>query len=180
MTLPTIDHIGFLVPDLDAAIARWSAATGYTFGPIARFQAARYLDHAGPELRLQEPRITFSVEGPPYIELMETTGLGTHDEGQLGVHHLGFRGLTDLGRQLQRLDAAGLGHDGVAFDAADQVVLFFTEPAALDGIRLELISPRPGLMLTDDRTREYPRDPVTGRVDFSAFDPSSAQPTQSA
>ncbi|MDR1386323.1 MAG: VOC family protein [Propionibacteriaceae bacterium] len=170
MTLPTIDHVGFLVPDLDAAIARWSAATGYTFGPIARFHADRYLDHASPDLRVQEPRIAFSVEGPPYIELMETTGLGTHGQDQLGVHHLGFRGLSDLGRQLERLDAAGLGHDGVAYDPAGDVVLFFTRAEALDGIRLELISPYPGRMLTDDRGREYPRHPVSGRVDFKAFD----------
>ena len=31
MTSPLVDHIGILVPDLEAAIERWSAVTGYTF-----------------------------------------------------------------------------------------------------------------------------------------------------
>ncbi len=162
-----IDHIGILVPDLEEGIRRWSAATGYTFSPIARYRTSRYFDHSDITAHFHDARISFSLEGPPHIELMEATGDGTHSLAQLGIHHLGFRGVEDPAREVAELAELGIGYDGISLDEHGRTLLLFTEPAALDGIRLELISPLPGPVVADDGS-ELPRDPATGRADLWA------------
>ena len=167
MTAPLIDHIGILVPDLEEGIARWSAATGYRFSPIARYRTDRYADHTDLDPHFHDARISFSLEGPPFIELMEATGEGTHGVAELGVHHLGIRGIDDPEARLVELAGLGIGRAGVSTDAAGRILLAFTDKAALDGIRIELISPLPGPVVADDGS-ELPIDPVTGRRDLWA------------
>jgi hypothetical protein len=165
--LPLIEHIGILVPDLEEGIARWSAATGYTFSPIARYRTERYVDHTEDGPHFHDARIAFSREGAPRIELMEVTGEGTHGPAELGIHHLGFQGIADPEAHAAALAAAGVGHDGVSYDAEGRILLCFTDKTALDGIRLELISPLPGPIVRDDGT-ELPRDPQTGKANLWA------------
>lgn len=167
MAAPLIDHIGILVPNLEEGIARWSAVTGYRFSPIARYRTHRYSDHSDLEQHYHDARISFSLEGAPYIELMEATGSGTHSTEQLGVHHLGLRGIEDPDGRLAQLAEIGVGYDGVSRDAEGRILLVFTDKTALDGVRLEFISPLPGPVVADDGS-ELPRDPVTGRADFWA------------
>lgn len=161
MTAPLIEHIGILVPDLEEAIARWSAATGYTFSPIARYRTSNYTDHTGPE-HFHDARISFSKEGGPRIELMEVTGDGTHGPAETGIHHLGFTGVEDCAGRMRELDERGIGHDGVAYDDEGRILLWFTEKSALDGIRLEFVSPLPGPTVADDGSALW-IDPATGR-----------------
>jgi Glyoxalase/Bleomycin resistance protein/Dioxygenase superfamily len=161
MTASLVEHIGILVPNLEDAIERWSAATGYTFSPIARYRTDNYADHTGPE-HFHDARISFSKEGPPRIELMEVTGEGTHGPTELGIHHLGFTGTPDcLGRKAE-LAALGIGDNGTAYTDDGQILLWFTEKAALDGIRLEFVSPLPGPTVADDGSALWV-DPATGR-----------------
>jgi hypothetical protein len=162
-TLPLIEHIGVLVPDLEDAIARWSAATGYTFSPIARYRTNRYVDHTEPGEHFHDARIAFSREGAPRIELMEVTGHGTHGPAEVGIHHLGFQNVQDPESRVDELTAAGIGHDGISYDEQGRMLLCFTDKTALDGIRLELISSLPGPIVRDDGT-ELPRDPQTGKA----------------
>lgn len=165
MTLPIIDHIGILVPNLEEGIERWSAATGYSFSPIARYRAHRYCDQSESGERFHEARISFSKEGPPRIELMEVTGNGTHGMAQAGVHHLGFQGVCDAAERLVQLASLGIQTDGVALNDADEILLCFTRKEDLDGIRLELVSPARGNVVADDGSEMW-RDPDTGRVSF--------------
>jgi hypothetical protein len=167
MTAPFIEHVGILVPDLEAAIERWSVVTGYTFSPVVRYRTSRYTDHSDATPHFHDARISFSREGAPRIELMEVTGAGTHGPDQVGVHHLGFYGVADPAGRMAALAAAGVGHDGISYDAEGRILLCFTDKAALDGIRLELISPLPGPLVADDGS-ELPADPVTGRKDIWA------------
>jgi catechol 2,3-dioxygenase-like lactoylglutathione lyase family enzyme len=167
MSPPLIDHIGILVPDLEEAIERWSAATGYTFSPIARYRTSRYRDRHCSALHDHDARISFSLEGPPRIELMEATGEGTHGPAQLGVHHFGFNGVADPEGKMTELASLGIGDDGVSLDEDDRILLWFTDRAALDGVRLEFVSPLPGPVVADDGSA-LPRDPATGRADLWA------------
>ncbi|MCU1410476.1 MAG: Antibiotic biosynthesis monooxygenase [Rhodoglobus sp.] len=167
MTAPAIEHIGILVPDLEEAIERWSAATGYTFSPIARYRTSRYADHSNPEPHDHDARISFSREGQPRIELMEVSGDGTHSAAQAGVHHLGFRGIESPEDRIAELAAQGVGVDGISYDAEGRILLCFTEKTALDGVRLELISSLPGPVVADDGST-LPTDPETGRPDMWA------------
>ena len=167
MKAPLIDHVGILVPDLEEAIARWEAATGYTFSPIARYRTDRYRDASDPEPHHHDARISFSREGAPRIELMEVTGTGTHGPGELGVHHLGFQNIADPQARMAELAELGIGEDGASFDPEGRTLLCFTDKTALDGVRLELISPLPGPVVADDGS-PLPRDPATGRADLWA------------
>jgi hypothetical protein len=164
MTVPLIEHIGILVPNLEEGIERWSAATGFAFSPIARYRTERYEDHSNQTPHFHDARISFSLESMPRIELMEVTGTGTHGSTELGVHHLGFAGVPDPEGRAAELATQGIGHDGLSRDAEGRVLLCFTEKNALDGVRLELISPLPGPLVADDGS-ELPMDPNTGRRD---------------
>jgi catechol 2,3-dioxygenase-like lactoylglutathione lyase family enzyme len=167
MTGPTIEHIGILVPDLEEAIERWSRVLGYTFSPIARYRTCRYLDSSGESEHFHDARLAFSKEGPPRIELLEATGEGTHNRRFLGVHHFGFPGTADPEGRVQELAGIGIGVDGQSFSDDEQLLLFFTRPEAMDGVRLEYISPLPGRTVADDGSA-LPIDPDTGRHDLWA------------
>jgi catechol 2,3-dioxygenase-like lactoylglutathione lyase family enzyme len=162
-----IDHIGILVPDMEEAIERWSAATGYTFSPITRYRTPRYVDHSDPEPHFHDARMSFSREGNPKIELLEVTGTGTHGPAEVGIHHLAFRGFDDPTERLAELAEHGIRDDGRSLDEDGAVLLCFTDKRDLDGIRLELISPRRGPVVADDG-RALPIDPATGRTDMWA------------
>lgn len=157
----TIEHIGILVPHLEAAIERWSVATGYTFSPIVRYRTDRWVDEHRADPHHHDARIAFSREGPPRLELMEATGAGTLGPGNLGVHHLGFADADP---------AAGLAGwagrtDGYALDDLGRMLVCFSRP--LDGVRLELVSGLPNPIVSDDGA-PLPRHPQTGRVDIWA------------
>jgi catechol 2,3-dioxygenase-like lactoylglutathione lyase family enzyme len=141
MSAPLIHHIGILVENLEDAIERWSAATGYTFSPIARYRTPRYSDSSNPEPHDHDARISFSAEGPPYIELMEFHGEGTHSAAQgAGVHHLGFLDHPDVEGRLRDLAALGIGDDGRSISEDGRPILWFTDRGDLDGVRLEYVS----------------------------------------
>lgn len=165
MSAPLIEHIGILVPDLEEAIGRWSAATGYTFSPIARYRTTRYQDRSDPSSHFHNARISFSREGPPRIELMEVTGSGTHSAEQVGIHHLAFTGVEDPEARMEELRALGFGDDGRSLLEDGRLHLWFTEKEALDGIRLEFVSPAPAPLVADDGS-PLPRDPETGGPDL--------------
>jgi catechol 2,3-dioxygenase-like lactoylglutathione lyase family enzyme len=167
MTAPLIDHIGVLVDDLEQAIEQWSAVTGYTFSPIRRYRTERYVDASDPSQHHHDARIAFSLEGLPKIELMEVTGTGTHGPDERGVHHLAFRGVDDPEGELDRLAALGVGDDGRSIAEDGGLLLCFTRKQDLHGVRLELISTRPGPLVSDSGT-PLPIDAATGRPDLWA------------
>jgi len=172
MTAPLVEHIGILVPDLEEAIGRWSAATGYTFSPIGRYRTDRYSDHSDPDLHHHDARISFSLEGPPRIELMEVTGKGTHGPDQLGIHHLGIQNVADAEGHRDALALKGIAIDGCSFDTEGRILLMFTDRTALDGIRLEFISPLPGPLVADDGSALW-RDPATGKASLWGAPPDA-------
>src|SRR5690606_516243 len=108
-----IDHIGFLVENLEEAIERWSIATGYTFSPIARYRTQSWIDDSNPEPHWHDARISFSKEGSPAIELMEFHGEGTHSakEGE-GFHHIAFMNVTDIEERKEQMAQLGFSNNG--------------------------------------------------------------------
>jgi catechol 2,3-dioxygenase-like lactoylglutathione lyase family enzyme len=148
---PTVHHIGILVEDLETAIPRWEAVTGYTFQPIVRYRTDRWDDSSAPEPHLSDVRIAFSVDGPPHIELMEFSGHGTHSPalGE-GVHHLGFARTPDVESQLAHLRTLGIAANGRALDEAETTILAFNDPGDFYGVRLEYVGDVPQPVFTDD------------------------------
>lgn len=165
MVGPAIEHIGILVPNLEEGIARWSAALGYTFSPVARYRTNHYQDHTEVDPHFHDARISFSQETGPRIELMEVTGHGTHGPSEVGIHHFGFLGVADPLTKLAQLEELGVGNDGRALTDDGQVLLCFTDKTALDGIRLEFVSNLVGPTVADDGSELW-RDPETGKKSF--------------
>jgi catechol 2,3-dioxygenase-like lactoylglutathione lyase family enzyme len=151
-----IAHIGILVPDLEAAIEHWSAVLGYTFSPIVRYRTDDYSDHTGAG-HFHDARIALSYENP-MVELMEFTGEGTHAEKNgVGFHHFGFIDVDDVEGVRDELAAAGLPADGEARLPSGRTHLWFTDPAALGGIRLEYVGTEPSPIVSDTGA-ELPRE----------------------
>jgi catechol 2,3-dioxygenase-like lactoylglutathione lyase family enzyme len=146
-----IDHIGILVENLEEAIEKWQRATGYTFGPIGRYRTERYRDHSNPEPHWHDARIAFSQQGPPFIELMEFHGEGTHSakEGE-GFHHFGFLDYPDAHEKIAEMEAAGFRHDGESLDEQGRTILWFTDKRDLNGVRLEFVAAVPQPVVADD------------------------------
>jgi catechol 2,3-dioxygenase-like lactoylglutathione lyase family enzyme len=144
-----IHHIAILVPNLEEAMGRWSRATGYDFGPIKRYRTAHYIDHSSAEAHPHDARISHSLQGNPLIELVETTGEGTHSSTEVGVHHIAFLNITDIDGAYEEQQAAGFPVDGASY-VDGRLHLFLTDKASLDGVRLEFVAHRPGPMVADD------------------------------
>lgn len=148
---PLAAHVALLVANLEEAVDRWSRATGYTFTPIARYRTSGYRDRSDPQPHFHDARIAISREGPPQIELMEFTGEGTHSarHGE-GFHHFGFTLTPDPRGQMDRLRDVGVGHDGESLGPDGDLLLWFTEPSALDGVRLEYVGTGTPPIVRDD------------------------------
>jgi catechol 2,3-dioxygenase-like lactoylglutathione lyase family enzyme len=162
VSAPLIDHVGILVDDLETAIERWSAVTGYSFSPIGRYRTRGYSDESSALPHDHDARFSLSREGAPHIELLEVTGEGSHSARHLGVHHIAMR-VHDAAAERTRVEALGYGVDTWNTTPDGRVHICFTERSALDGMALEFISAFPGPIVLDSGEPAW-RDPQTGRA----------------
>ena len=135
MTAIELFHVGILVDDLDAALARYSSVLHLTFEAPRRLDVV--VEESG-EARPRRVRVAYSIEGPPFLELIESQadGLWGHQHGE-GLHHVGAWD-GDLIRRWEEL--AGIGpaidtriyRDGV-------LAAVYLDRGALHGVRLELV-----------------------------------------
>jgi catechol 2,3-dioxygenase-like lactoylglutathione lyase family enzyme len=117
-------HVGILVRDVDAARADFTAKLGVEFEPV----------HSHPIATGETTRFCYSLQGPPYLELVEMTGTGSWSPDQPeGFHHIGVSDLSVPNRCTAfggRVDVIAPGENG-----SPRVAL--TPPEALHGIRVE-------------------------------------------
>jgi catechol 2,3-dioxygenase-like lactoylglutathione lyase family enzyme len=107
-------HVGILVRDVEAARADFTARLGVEFEPVHDQQIATG----------ETTRFCYSLQGPPYLELVEMTGTGSWSPEQPeGFHHLGVGDPSVPARCTAFADGLPL------------VVL--TPPEALHGVRVE-------------------------------------------
>ncbi|HRI94029.1 MAG TPA: VOC family protein [Nocardioides sp.] len=143
MTVSTFFHVGILVRDLTEAIPRFENVLGIKFLTPKPFILSRFVDvaHFGDEdPHPWEGCAVYSHQGPPYYELLEAKGHGVFslDDRDEGVHHLGMlvedtHGKTfSMGEKGVEARAKGLGDGG-------QVRFWYSKPAGLHGVQLELI-----------------------------------------
>lgn len=140
MTLATeirrdLHHVGIVVADLDAALARY-AALG--FGDGERF--------AVPEQFVVA--VVFAA-GPGYVELIQPTD----PEGPIarflakrgeGLHHVAYR-VPDLAATLERLAAGGVRLiDAVPRRGTHGWRIAFVHPESCAGVLTELVEVEPG------------------------------------
>jgi len=117
-------HVGILVRDIEAARADFTAKLGVEFEPVHGQQIATG----------ETTRFCYSLQGPPYLELVEMTGTGSWSAEQPeGFHHIGISDPSVPARCAAFGDQVDL--IASAEDGAPRVVL--TRPEALHGIRVE-------------------------------------------
>jgi hypothetical protein len=132
-------HVGVLVADLEQAMRKFEAVLGIHF---RRPRQMRFLrEMAGTATEERTARATYSVEGPPYIELMQADG--TDAEGLTGLgggerlHHLGVWVPDTVGHRAA-LTSANLVEAEAAFASPDgQLRAWMCRPSSFYGLRVE-------------------------------------------
>jgi hypothetical protein len=122
-------HVGVVVADLDAALALLGPALGLTWA------ATRVVDVGGAELRL-----SYSQQGPPYLELLEVAG--DFPLARPGLHHVGYWSYDlpqDRGRLVRAgmrvvLDGTCFGRSFVYLDAGGQLMIELTDVSRRDAL----------------------------------------------
>jgi hypothetical protein len=131
-------HVGFVVPDLAEGMAQFGAALGVSWRQAAETDLPVRTGAGEHTVRL---RYAYSVEGPPYLELIECAEgtVWACDAGGAGVaHHLGYWS-DDLAGDAARLEGAGWARE--LTDAAEgggcRVLAYHRAPA---GPRVEHVA----------------------------------------
>jgi len=98
-------HKGISVPDIDRAVADYSAALGLTFAPIRDFDPLPFWT---PEEGAREisVRATYSLGGPIHLELVQGNSSFYDTASPAGARHIGVW-VDDLPAEADRLVAAG-------------------------------------------------------------------------
>ena len=139
-----IHHICYAVHDLDEAIPRYAEALNKTFRPIE----VLHIEHVEqPLYGREEPhaidrRLSYSLEGPPYVELIELVtepnDFASNTQAE-GLHHIGMFA-TDNEAWRQQLKSTGVRTEMRCLDAdGDKTVFWMTAPGDLYGSRVEFL-----------------------------------------
>jgi hypothetical protein len=129
-------HAGVLVCDLMEATARFATLLGVQFG------RPRVLNLSGCEVRGEpgegELRYVYSLQGPPYLELVEcqASGLWGREHGE-GLHHIGKQE-TDLPARLAELLRDG-AHPEAVLRADARLRAVYLPRSAACGVHIELV-----------------------------------------
>jgi catechol 2,3-dioxygenase-like lactoylglutathione lyase family enzyme len=141
-------HVGILVRDIDQAAQDFSALLGL------RFEAVR----AAPVVTGEVNRFCYSLQGPPYLELVQMTGSGIWGPavGE-GLHHIAFAE-PDVPGRCAAFASPDLtsGADTVVQGEGGAARVIFTRPQMLHGIRAEYLE-SPMVAATLERLRAFTR-----------------------
>jgi catechol 2,3-dioxygenase-like lactoylglutathione lyase family enzyme len=143
MTVSTFFHVGILVRDLDEAIPRFEGVLGIKFLTPKPFDLEKFVDvaHFGDdEAHPWQGRAVYSMQGPPYYELLEAKGHGVFslDDRDEGVHHLGML-VKDSHAQSIAMAEDGVEASARGLGAGGQTRFWYSQPSALHGVQLEII-----------------------------------------
>jgi catechol 2,3-dioxygenase-like lactoylglutathione lyase family enzyme len=127
-------HVGLTVPDLDAAMAQYADAFGFRWRGIHESTMNVLVDG---QPRRAELAVTYSMQGPPYLELVqERTGSVWGADG-LTLTHIGFWA-EDVPAAMRRLDASGMVAE-VTADSSGGRPLRYSYHRFAGGLWLELV-----------------------------------------
>src|SRR5262245_47492025 len=96
-------HVGMVVPDVDKAMAQWTASAGYRWAPRVDIDV-HVIDPAGRP-RVIRSTATYSLDGPVHLELLQVRS-GTPWEHTDPLHHVGYW-VDGLDEALDRSRARG-------------------------------------------------------------------------
>ena len=137
MTATPLYHVGILVDDLDAAVTHFGSELGLTFNEPRLIHLDQLEEHGEPAPE-RDLRVVYSVEGPPFLELIEAQegGVWGHQHGE-GLHHIGsFH--EDLAGRVAELLAAGTPPE-CTVRIGGELVAIYLGPEHTHRTRLELV-----------------------------------------
>jgi hypothetical protein len=142
-------HVGYVVDDIEKAMAALSATAGRTWSEIRPRHLKVQVDDS-PEILQVELLAAYSRPGPPYVELIQDVSGGIWSGGAHGgarLDHLGYWE-ADLPGRVAALRAAGCTQVVHAVDDSGNPVRFAYMRAPGGGPWLELVdeSVKPELM----------------------------------
>ncbi|HEY4773184.1 MAG TPA: VOC family protein [Xanthobacteraceae bacterium] len=138
MITPELTHVGILVENLAADIERYSRILGLHFRPPN--PASFAIVEEGGASAPAELWMTYSMEGPPYVELMQATGSGVWSAAQgFGLHHIGGFA-SELAQWVRRFEQLNLEPEARIFTPGGELLIVYFRPSGLMGTRYELIS----------------------------------------
>jgi methylmalonyl-CoA/ethylmalonyl-CoA epimerase len=135
--LPSVQncfHVGYVVPDLGAAMEQLTASAGL------RWAAARTLP-----VTLRTPAgeisaelsLTYSVQGPPHLELIAERSGTIWGSEQAGLHHLGYWS-SRFADDIDALTRAGFAFEAGSVDEHGTLTRFAYLREPHTGLRVEL------------------------------------------
>jgi Glyoxalase/Bleomycin resistance protein/Dioxygenase superfamily len=133
-------HVGILVADLDAAMQDFRRTLGLSFRPVSRVAWDRVAlderDGYPDRETFEELRLAYSAAGPPYLELIEMTGIGVwgtqHAEG---LHHVGLAS-SDVISDITAAKDTGWYAESAMYRAG-ALRCSYMSPLSLHGTRVE-------------------------------------------
>ena len=97
-------HIGLIVPDLHAAMEQYTATFGFSWATVHESTPEVIVDG---ERRQAQIAVTYSIQGPPYLELVQERRGSIWGADGLALTHVGFWA-EDLSAGRRALDESGL------------------------------------------------------------------------
>jgi|SRR5882762_2916722 len=152
MPATPISHIGILVHDLEAAKVRFSQAFGIDFQDTVQFSGVQFA--RGEDKVLEAGAYAFSVEGPVFLELLQSQdndGVYSRDRGE-GVHHLAML-VPDTAEHLEHeLAPHGLHAEyEITLPGEGCMLAAYLDPADVHGCRIELLNRVPGILGVEEQ-----------------------------
>lgn len=145
-------HYGFVVEDIEVAMATYGAPLGLTWAPVATREVRVVVDGGTPtDVRLLA---TYSQQGAPYVELIQELEGDVWGHGALGLNHIGFW-VPDLAEGVETLRASGM-------DACVQAVDADGEPTRFSYQSLRGAAGLPWVELVDEAVKPQLMDWICG------------------
>lgn len=144
---PELYHVGYVVDDIEASMALYSRALGLTWAAVTP-RSLRVVVNGSEPPRTVELLATYSVQGPPYVELIQELSGDVWGGGSLRLDHLGYW-VDDLAASFAQLRADGLDASVQAVDDHDCPIRFsYQRVSSESGPWIELVdrAVRPALM----------------------------------
>jgi methylmalonyl-CoA/ethylmalonyl-CoA epimerase len=127
-------HVGLVVPDVRAAMEQYSDTLGLTWASLRETKLKVVVDG---QRRVGELAVTYSLEGPPHLELIQERGGSVWGADGLNLTHIGFWA-ADLEAAKRRLEESGLASAAYEHDGEGRLGRFSFH-ASGGGVWLELV-----------------------------------------
>jgi hypothetical protein len=127
-------HVGLVVPDLRAAMEQYADTLGLTWATPHETALKVVVDG---QRRVGELSVTYSLDGPPYLELIQEHRGSVWGADGLNLTHIGFWA-DDLETAKRQLEESGLLSRVYEHDEQGRLARFSFHPSG-GGVWLELV-----------------------------------------